>query len=107
MLCGSIMYKMKLPMVLAFNKTDVVSHETCMKWMVDCDAFQVQNLNTFTLNYTCQHKHSTHINTHLSTYATQISAQTMHTSEHRNSGYKNSAMMAPVPETQDIMYLRM
>jgi len=36
----SIMYKMKLPMVLAFNKTDVVSHETCMKWMVDCDAFQ-------------------------------------------------------------------
>merc|ERR1712166_813702 len=36
----SIMYKMKLPMVLAFNKTDVVSHETCMKWMVDCEAFQ-------------------------------------------------------------------
>lgn len=103
MLGGSIMYKMKLPMVLAFNKTDVVSHETCMKWMVDCDAFQVQNLNTFTLNYTCQHKHSTNT-PHTST---QISAQTMHTSEHRNSGYENSEMMAPVPETQDIMHLRM
>eukprot|EP00656_Telonema_subtile_P037726 TRINITY_DN4208_c0_g1_i2.p1 TRINITY_DN4208_c0_g1~~TRINITY_DN4208_c0_g1_i2.p1 ORF type:complete len:181 (+),score=70.70 TRINITY_DN4208_c0_g1_i2:160-702(+) len=36
----SIMYKMKLPMVLVFNKTDVVSHETCMNWMQDCEAFQ-------------------------------------------------------------------
>jgi len=36
----SIMYKMKLPMVLVFNKTDVVSHENCMRWMQDCDEFQ-------------------------------------------------------------------
>lgn len=36
----SIMYKMKLPMVLVFNKTDVVSHESCMRWMQDCDEFQ-------------------------------------------------------------------
>merc|ERR1712086_88547 len=36
----SIMYKMRLPMVLVFNKVDVVSHETCMNWMTDCEAFQ-------------------------------------------------------------------
>jgi len=36
----SIMYKMRLPMVLVFNKVDVVSHLTCMNWMTDCEAFQ-------------------------------------------------------------------
>eukprot|EP00658_Telonema_sp_P-2_P043872 TRINITY_DN3174_c0_g1_i1.p1 TRINITY_DN3174_c0_g1~~TRINITY_DN3174_c0_g1_i1.p1 ORF type:complete len:341 (-),score=117.82 TRINITY_DN3174_c0_g1_i1:87-1109(-) len=36
----SIMYKMKLPMVLVFNKSDVVSPQKCMSWMTDCEAFQ-------------------------------------------------------------------
>lgn len=36
----SILYKTKLPFVLVFNKTDVVSHEFAMTWMQDFDAFQ-------------------------------------------------------------------
>jgi GTPase SAR1 family protein len=36
----SMYYRTRLPLVLAFNKTDVVSHEFCMEWMRDYDAFQ-------------------------------------------------------------------
>jgi len=36
----SIMYKTKLPMVLCFNKTDILSHEFAMEWMKDVDKFQ-------------------------------------------------------------------
>ncbi|KAJ2997781.1 hypothetical protein HDV02_005150 [Globomyces sp. JEL0801] len=44
----SILYKTKLPFVLVFNKTDgihfllikVVSHEFCLEWMKDYEAFQ-------------------------------------------------------------------
>jgi len=38
----SILYKTKLPFVLVFNKTDVVSHEFAIDWMTDNEAFQVQ-----------------------------------------------------------------
>ncbi len=34
------MYKTKLPFVVAFNKTDVVSHEFAQNWMKDFEAFQ-------------------------------------------------------------------
>ena len=33
------MYRTKLPLVLVFNKTDVMSHEFAIKWMRDPDAF--------------------------------------------------------------------
>jgi GTPase SAR1 family protein len=36
----SILYKTKLPFVLVFNKTDVVSHEFCVEWMQDFEVFQ-------------------------------------------------------------------
>jgi GTPase SAR1 family protein len=36
----SILYKSKLPMVVAFNKTDVVPADYAMEWMRDSDAFQ-------------------------------------------------------------------
>jgi GTPase SAR1 family protein len=36
----SILYKTKLPFILIFNKTDVVSHEFCVEWMKDFEAFQ-------------------------------------------------------------------
>jgi hypothetical protein len=34
----SILYKSKLPFILAFNKVDVVSHEFAVEWMTDYDA---------------------------------------------------------------------
>lgn len=37
----SIMYKCKLPFLLVFNKTDVVSHKTQLNWMQDFDAFSL------------------------------------------------------------------
>ena len=36
----SMMYRTKLPLVVCFNKTDVVSHDFCMEWMRDHEAFQ-------------------------------------------------------------------
>ena len=36
----SILYKTKLPFVLVFNKTDVVSHEFAVEWMQDFEVFQ-------------------------------------------------------------------
>ena len=36
----SIMFKTKLPFVVVFNKTDVVSHEFLQEWMSDFEAFQ-------------------------------------------------------------------
>ena len=35
----SIMYKMKLPLILVFNKKDVVSEEQCFNWMSDYENF--------------------------------------------------------------------
>lgn len=36
----SILYKTKLPFVIAFNKTDIVSHEFAVEWMTNFEAFQ-------------------------------------------------------------------
>jgi GTPase SAR1 family protein len=36
----SMMYRTRLPLVVCFNKTDVVSAEFCMEWMRDYDSFQ-------------------------------------------------------------------
>eukprot|EP00977_Amphora_coffeiformis_P004387 scaffold935_cov155-Amphora_coffeaeformis.AAC.15 len=36
----SMLYRTKLPLVVCFNKTDVVSHEFCTEWMRDHEAFQ-------------------------------------------------------------------
>lgn len=38
----SILFKTKLPFVVVFNKTDVVSHEFLQEWMSDFEAFQVR-----------------------------------------------------------------
>ncbi|CAO3644695.1 unnamed protein product [Mucor hiemalis] len=37
----SILYKTKLPFILVFNKTDVVSHEFAVEWMTDFEKFQL------------------------------------------------------------------
>ena len=34
------MYKTKLPMILVFNKVDIVGHEFAVDWMQDFEAFQ-------------------------------------------------------------------
>ena len=36
----SMYYRTRLPLVICFNKTDVVSHDFCMEWMKDYEAFQ-------------------------------------------------------------------
>ena len=36
----SILYKTRLPCILAFNKTDVLSHAFAIEWMTDYEAFQ-------------------------------------------------------------------
>jgi GPN-loop GTPase len=36
----SILYKMKLPFVIAFNKIDVTSHQFALDWMADFEAYQ-------------------------------------------------------------------
>jgi hypothetical protein len=35
-----MLYKTKLPLVLVFNKTDIMSHEFAVEWMTDFDAFE-------------------------------------------------------------------
>ena len=35
----SILYKTKLPLLLAFNKIDVVRHEFAVEWMKDYETF--------------------------------------------------------------------
>jgi hypothetical protein len=37
----SIMYRTKLPMVLVFNKTDVLSHDFALEWRQDFEVFEV------------------------------------------------------------------
>jgi GPN-loop GTPase len=36
----SMLYRTRLPLVVCFNKIDVVSHEFCMEWMRDSESFQ-------------------------------------------------------------------
>jgi hypothetical protein len=35
----SILYKTKLPLLVVFNKTDVIDHTFASKWMTDFQAF--------------------------------------------------------------------
>jgi GPN-loop GTPase len=42
----SMLYRTKLPLVVCFNKTDVVSHQFCLEWMRDHEAFQEALDNT-------------------------------------------------------------
>jgi GPN-loop GTPase len=42
----SIMYKMKLPLLVVFNKKDVVKEDCCFEWITDFEAFQVK-INIF------------------------------------------------------------
>lgn len=35
----SVLYKMQLPFILVFNKTDVISHQFALNWMEDFEAF--------------------------------------------------------------------
>eukprot|EP00957_Ditylum_brightwellii_P110406 8420231-Ditylum_brightwellii.AAC.1 len=36
----SMLYRTRLPLVVVFNKTDVVSHDFAQEWMEDYEAFQ-------------------------------------------------------------------
>eukprot|EP01095_Lingulamoeba_sp_RSL-Kostka_P005644 TRINITY_DN1705_c4_g1_i1.p1 TRINITY_DN1705_c4_g1~~TRINITY_DN1705_c4_g1_i1.p1 ORF type:complete len:366 (-),score=112.04 TRINITY_DN1705_c4_g1_i1:131-1228(-) len=36
----SMLYKTKLPMILVFNKCDIVSHDFAIDWMTDLDSFE-------------------------------------------------------------------
>ncbi|KAL5782103.1 hypothetical protein ACOSP7_007132 [Xanthoceras sorbifolium] len=50
----SILYKTRLPLVLAFNKTDVAQHEFALEWMQDFEAFQAaaNSDNTYSASLT-------------------------------------------------------
>jgi hypothetical protein len=39
------MYKMKLPLVIVFNKKDIISEEQCFNWISDYENFQVNRFN--------------------------------------------------------------
>ncbi|KAI3901868.1 hypothetical protein MKW92_035320 [Papaver armeniacum] len=50
----SILYKTRLPLVLAFNKTDVAQHEFALEWMKNFEVFQaaLDNDNSYTSTLT-------------------------------------------------------
>jgi hypothetical protein len=37
----SILYKTRLPLIVAFNKSDVTPHDFALEWMEDFESFQV------------------------------------------------------------------
>jgi hypothetical protein len=39
----SIMYKMKLPMIIVFNKNDLCTENKCNEWISDFETLQVKN----------------------------------------------------------------
>lgn len=45
----SIFYKTRLPMMIAFNKVDIVGHDFCLEWMSDSEAFDeaVRTVGTY------------------------------------------------------------
>lgn len=51
----SILYKTRLPLVLAFNKTDVAKHEFALEWMQDFEAFQAATSSDNTYTSTLTH----------------------------------------------------
>jgi len=42
------MYKMKLPLILVFNKKDVVKEDFCFTWISDYEELQVIYIYNFT-----------------------------------------------------------
>jgi hypothetical protein len=38
----SIMYKMKLPMIIVFNKKDLCIENKCNEWILDFESLQVR-----------------------------------------------------------------
>lgn len=40
----SILYKSKLPLIIVFNKIDVVRHDFALEWMADCEKFEEATL---------------------------------------------------------------
>merc|ERR1712100_517926 len=41
----SILYKSKLPLIVVFNKVDVVRHDFALEWMSDCEKFEEATMN--------------------------------------------------------------
>ena len=41
----SILYKTKLPFIIAMNKVDVISHQFAVEWMEDFEVFEVDYIN--------------------------------------------------------------
>ncbi|XP_049849901.1 GPN-loop GTPase 1-like [Schistocerca gregaria] len=50
----SILYKTRLPLLLTFNKLDVISHEFCLEWMQNSELFSeaISTQGTYMSNFT-------------------------------------------------------
>jgi hypothetical protein len=50
----SILYKTKLPLLVVFNKTDILKHDFAIEWMQDFDAFEdaIRTSSNYMANFT-------------------------------------------------------